>query len=104
MVREPWVRVGIAAAYSFRGARGQAAVHEVAPARALEARLRSIRRPQLHEKEDTDMSTQPDNAPKKSNAYEMFIFVLTIFSLVVMVALLLPLNHATIGCSPFTTI
>ena len=28
------------------------------------------------------MATQPDNAPKKSNAYEMFIFVLTILSLV----------------------
>ena len=42
------------------------------------------------------MSTQPDAAPKKSNAYEMFILVLTILSLVVMVALLLPLNDATI--------
>ena len=42
------------------------------------------------------MSTQPDTAPKKSNAYEMFILVLTILSLVVMVALLLPLNDATI--------
>ena len=39
---------------------------------------------------------QPDAAPKKSNAYEMFILVLTILSLVVMVALLLPLNDATI--------
>ena len=42
------------------------------------------------------MSNQPDTAPKKSNAYEMFILVLTILSLVVMVALLLPLNDATI--------
>ena len=42
------------------------------------------------------MSTRPDTAPKKSNAYEMFILVLTILSLVVMVALLLPLNDATI--------
>ena len=42
------------------------------------------------------MSTQPDDAPKKSNAYEMFILVLTVLSLVVMVALLLPLNDATI--------
>lgn len=42
------------------------------------------------------MSTQPDAAPKKSNAYEMFILVLTVLSLVVMVALLLPLNDPTI--------
>ena len=42
------------------------------------------------------MSTQPDDAPKKSNAYEMFILVLTVLSLVVMVALLLPFNDATI--------
>ena len=42
------------------------------------------------------MSTQPDTAPKKSNAYEMFILVLTVLSLVVMVALLLPFNDATI--------
>lgn len=42
------------------------------------------------------MPAQPDTAPKKSNAYEMFILVLTVLSLVVMVALLLPLNDATI--------
>src|SRR5882672_483380 len=42
------------------------------------------------------MSTQPDASPKKSNAYEMFILVLTILSLIVMVALLLPFNDATI--------
>ena len=40
------------------------------------------------------MSTQPDDAPKKSNAYEMFILVLTVLSLVVMVAMLLPLKLA----------
>lgn len=35
-------------------------------------------------------------APKRSNAYELFILVLTVLSLVIMVALLLPLSHATI--------
>jgi voltage-gated potassium channel len=37
-----------------------------------------------------------DTAPKKSNAYEMFILVLTVLSLLIMVALLLPLNDATL--------
>ena len=35
-------------------------------------------------------------APKRSNADELFILVLTVLSLVIMVALLLPLSHATI--------
>jgi voltage-gated potassium channel len=42
------------------------------------------------------MSTRPDEGTKKSNAYEMFILVLTVLSLVIMVALLLPFNDATI--------
>ena len=37
-----------------------------------------------------------DAAPKKSNAYELFILVLTVLSLVIMAALILPLNAATI--------
>jgi voltage-gated potassium channel len=42
------------------------------------------------------MSTQTVTAPKKSNAYNMFILVLTVLSLVIMVALLLPLSAATL--------
>ena len=41
---------------------------------------------------DTDIHT----STKRSNAYELFILVLTVLSLVIMVALLLPLSDATI--------
>jgi voltage-gated potassium channel len=44
----------------------------------------------------TGMSASSVEAPKKSNAYELFILVLTVLSLVIMVALILPLNQATI--------
>jgi voltage-gated potassium channel len=37
------------------------------------------------------------SAPRRSNAYNIFILFLTIFSLVIMVAMFLPLNAATIG-------
>ncbi len=37
------------------------------------------------------------SAPRRSNAYNIFILFLTIVSLVIMVALFLPLNDATIG-------
>ncbi len=42
------------------------------------------------------MSSRSAEAPQKSNAYNLFILVLTVLSLVIMVALLLPLNTATI--------
>jgi voltage-gated potassium channel len=42
------------------------------------------------------MSTQSDAGRQKSNAYDIFILVLTVISLIVMVALLLPLDDATI--------
>lgn len=42
------------------------------------------------------MDPSATTAPTHSNAYELFIFVLTILSLGIMVALVLPLNQATI--------
>jgi voltage-gated potassium channel len=42
------------------------------------------------------MSPPPEKAPKSSNAYNLFILVLTVLSLIVMVALLLPLSAAEI--------
>jgi voltage-gated potassium channel len=41
-------------------------------------------------------SSESSAARQRSNAYEIFILVLTIFSLLIMVALLLPLSSATI--------
>jgi voltage-gated potassium channel len=46
--------------------------------------------------EEASMSTPPDAAPKRSNAYELFILVLTVLSLVIMVGLVLSLSAATI--------
>jgi hypothetical protein len=43
------------------------------------------------------MSTSSGPARQKSNAYELFILVLTVLSLVIMAALLLPLSNATIS-------
>jgi len=42
------------------------------------------------------MATTLDATTKKSHAYDMFMLVLTVFSLIVMVALLLPLSAPTI--------
>jgi voltage-gated potassium channel len=41
------------------------------------------------------MSTEVDAGPEHSNAYSLFILVLTVLSLLIMVALVLPLNQAT---------
>jgi voltage-gated potassium channel len=38
-----------------------------------------------------------ESAPRRSNAYNLFILVLTMVSLVIMVAMFLPLNEATMG-------
>jgi voltage-gated potassium channel len=48
------------------------------------------------EPEGTAMATQSDSSKQRSNAYNIFLLVLTILSLLVMVALLLPLSDATI--------
>jgi voltage-gated potassium channel len=42
------------------------------------------------------MATQSESSTQKSNAYNIFILVLTVLSLIVMVTLLLPLSDATI--------
>ena len=42
------------------------------------------------------MSTPVDATSQRSNAYDLFILVLTVLSLAVMVVLLLPLSDATI--------
>jgi voltage-gated potassium channel len=42
------------------------------------------------------MSVEARDVRQPSNAYQIFILVLTVFSLLIMVALLLPLNEATI--------
>src|SRR5690242_10801331 len=42
-------------------------------------------------------SVQPTKAIDKSHAYDMFIFVLTALSLLIMVLLLLPLSSATLS-------
>ena len=47
--------------------------------------------------DDDEVATEP----VKSHAYDLFILVLTVFSLVVMVAMLLPLDDATIGLLRF---
>jgi voltage-gated potassium channel len=41
------------------------------------------------------MSTEVNAGPDRSNAYSLFILVLTVLSLLIMVALVLPLNQAT---------
>ena len=41
------------------------------------------------------MSTDPGTTAKRSNAYELFILVLTVLSLAIMVVLLLPVSDAT---------
>jgi voltage-gated potassium channel len=41
------------------------------------------------------MSTEVNAGPEHSNAYSIFILVLTVLSLVIMVALVLPLNQVT---------
>jgi voltage-gated potassium channel len=41
------------------------------------------------------MSTEVNAGPERSNAYSLFILVLTVLSLPIMVALVLPLNQAT---------
>jgi voltage-gated potassium channel len=41
------------------------------------------------------MSGQPGTARQQNNAYKLFILVLTVLSLVIMVAVVLPLNEAT---------
>jgi voltage-gated potassium channel len=41
------------------------------------------------------MSTEVTAGPERSNAYSLFILVLTVLSLLIMVALVLPLNQAT---------
>jgi voltage-gated potassium channel len=41
------------------------------------------------------MSTEVNAGPEHSNAYSLFILVLTVLSLLIMVALVLPLNQAT---------
>jgi H+/Cl- antiporter ClcA len=46
--------------------------------------------------------TQPTASPRRhSNAYNIFILVLTVISLVIMVVMLLPLDDATIGLLQF---
>ena len=49
------------------------------------------------------MSTDTADRAKQSNAYELFIFMLTVLSLGIMVVLLLPLSDATIHSSRSTT-
>ena len=46
-------------------------------------------------------NTEPLGAPPHGNAYNIFILVLTVMSLVIMVALLLPLNNATLDLLRF---
>ena len=41
------------------------------------------------------MSSGPDSSGKRSNAYELFILVLTLLSLGIMVVLVLPVSDAT---------
>lgn len=41
------------------------------------------------------MSTEVNAGRERSNAYSLFILVLTVLSLLIMVALVLPLNQAT---------
>jgi voltage-gated potassium channel len=47
------------------------------------------------------MAQRPAPPRRRSNAYNLFILVLTIFSLVIMVVMFLPLNDATIGLLQF---
>src|SRR6266576_6771755 len=49
----------------------------------------------------SSMTTEATSAPQHSNAYSIFMLVLTIMSLVIMVLLLLPLNEATITVLTF---
>jgi voltage-gated potassium channel len=44
----------------------------------------------------SNATAPPDSAPQRSTAYQLFILVLTIFALITMVALLLPLSDETI--------
>jgi hypothetical protein len=41
------------------------------------------------------MSTEPSTGAKRSNAYELFVLVLTVLSLGIMVVLVLPVSDAT---------
>ncbi len=47
------------------------------------------------ESEGRRVSARSSGAPQHGNAYNIFILVLTVYSLVIMVAILLPLNEAT---------
>ena len=49
------------------------------------------------------MTQETPQLRKTSNAYNIFILVLTILSLAVMVAMLLPLSDATLGLLRFST-
>ena len=46
-------------------------------------------------------SSPSSKAPRESNSYNIFILVLTVFSLAIMVLLLLPLDDATLGVLTF---